>query len=204
MLPHLLIICGPSGAGKGKIIENLMQDKDFWLSRSTTTRAPRSGEVEDIHYRYVSMEAFLADREAGLFAESNIYNTNGYATPSLPLEEAVARGQTVILDIDINGAAQIAARYPDWRVRCVFVVPESLKELNVRLTLRGDDPADVEKRLACARAEYQSVASELPFINAVVLNANGRLEGAVRNILRMAQSDVWDQNRMDIIRRDLE
>lgn len=199
MYPDILIICGPSGAGKGTVISHLMEDERLWLSRSVTTRQPRPGESRGVHYDYITMEDFIAQRDKNELAEWNIYNNCGYGTPAAPLLAAWRESKTAVLDIDINGVRQIFERFHDRNVKCIFLVPDSRDDLKTRLINRGDDPADVDRRVGHADREYGEVARRLPFINAIVNNTAGNPGVAVTAIRRMMETGVWDEDRMDIV-----
>ncbi|MCL2433458.1 MAG: guanylate kinase [Clostridia bacterium] len=200
MTTDIMIICGPSGAGKGTVISQLVEDQRLWLSRSVTTRAPSPGEERGVHYDFITMEDFIALRDKNELAEWNIYNNCGYGTPVVPLVSQLENGKTVVLDIDLNGSRQIYERFKDKNVKGVFLVPDSRRDLNARLLNRGDDPADVARRLGHAEREYSEVSGGLPFISAIVNNTLGYPSAAVDIIRRMLRTGVWDECRMDIVK----
>ncbi|MCC5948757.1 MAG: guanylate kinase [Nitriliruptoraceae bacterium] len=149
----LVVIAGPSGVGKGTVHSRVRAAlPDSVLSISSTTRAPRPGEQDGVHYDFVDRERFEALREQGALLEWAEYAGNLYGTPATPAREAIARGQVVVLDIELQGALQIKAHDPD--ALLVFLVPPSFEELERRLRGRGtEDDAAVERRLARAREE---------------------------------------------------
>jgi guanylate kinase len=162
----LFIVSAPSGAGKTTISTRaLVEVPGLTMSTSCTTRAPRSGEVEGRDYVFLSREEFERRRDAGAFAEWAEVHGFLYGTPRAPIDEALADGRDMLLDIDVQGARQMKDRYAE--AVAVFVLPPSEAELERRLRGRGTDPEDViRKRLVRARAEMQ----ELPHYDYYVIN----------------------------------
>ncbi len=153
--PHglLLVVSGPSGAGKGTICGLLRQQlPDLGYSVSVTTRAPRAGETDGINYFFKSaaeVQSMIADDELLEYAE--VYG-NYYGTPRRYVEEQLEAGKDVLLEIDIQGALQVKEHYPEGVF--VFIVPPSLDELSKRIYKRGTDSLDViARRLAEAETE---------------------------------------------------
>ena len=147
-----IVLSGPSGSGKGTIVKELIKDEQFLLSISATTRAPRQGEEEGVHYFFKTREAFegmIAGNELLEYAE---FCGNYYGTPKAFIEESVKNGKDVILEIEVEGAMQIKKIYPE--AVFIFVVPPSLTELESRLVGRNTEARDViEQRLARAKEE---------------------------------------------------
>ena len=149
---RLIVISGPSGAGKGTVIRQL--DEDFHLSVSATTRQPRPGEVEGQHYRFLSAETFSQMIDDGDFLEWATYNDDLYGTPRQAVLDEVAAGKDVIAEIEVQGAAQVRAAYPD--AVLVFITPPSIEALRERLQGRGDtSPSDIERRIDIAAQEME-------------------------------------------------
>jgi guanylate kinase len=147
-----LVVSGPSGSGKSTINRRLRQDPSVVFSVSCTTRAPRTGEIDGVHYRFVTPEAFRADIARGRFLEWAEVHGNLYGTPAEPYEKAMAEGKVFLLEIDVQGAAQIRAKKID--ALFVFIDVPDDRELRRRLEGRGTDaPEVVERRLAKAQAE---------------------------------------------------
>lgn len=149
----LVVIAGPSGVGKGTVHTRVREAlPDSTLSISATTRVARPGEVDDVHYHFVDREGFdqlVGNNELYEWAE---YAGHSYGTPRRPAREAVARGQVVVLDIELQGALQIKDQDPD--ALLVFLVPPSFEELERRLRGRGtEDDAAIERRLKRAKEE---------------------------------------------------
>ncbi len=153
------IISGPSGVGKGTIVKALMQErKDVVLSVSATTREPRSGEVDGVHYHFIDVERFRGLIEEDAFLEYAEYVGNFYGTPKKFVDEAMENGKDVILEIDVQGAVQVSAKRPD--AITIFVVPPSWDVLEQRLRNRGTDSEEkLQKRLVRAKVELQAAAS---------------------------------------------
>ncbi len=133
----LFVFSGPSASGKGTICRQLLKDPNTWLSVSITTRQPREGEVHGVHYYFVTREEY--DRtveEDGFLEHAEIYE-NCYGTPKKYALEHMAAGDDVILEIEMQGALQVKAAYPE--AVLVFVLPPSLKELENRIRKRGTE-----------------------------------------------------------------
>ncbi|GFR51672.1 hypothetical protein Agub_g14114 [Astrephomene gubernaculifera] len=168
----MLVICGPSGVGKGTLIGRLMADHadKFGFSVSHTTRGPRPGEEDGVHYHFSTREAMQRDIAAGLFLEHAEVHGNMYGT-SLAGVAAVGRsGRIAVLDIDVQGASKVKASRAASKARYVFVDPPSLSELEARLRGRGTESEDkVRLRLANATAELDR-SRESGFFDARVVN----------------------------------
>jgi guanylate kinase len=150
---RLFVITAPSGAGKSSLIRALLKDdSSLRLSTSYTTRAPRPGEQNGREYHFVSDPEFLAMRERGEFLESAEVHGNRYGTAKRVINEALARGHDLLLEIDWQGARQVRSLYAD----CVgiFILPPSVEELERRMRTRGQDAeAVIQRRLQNAREE---------------------------------------------------
>jgi guanylate kinase len=154
-LGSLLIVVAPSGAGKTSLVRHLLDARQgIRLSISYTTRAPRPGEQDGVHYRFVSTDEFEARRDRGEFLEWARVHGNHYGTSRAWIAEQVAAGVDIVLEIDWQGAAQVRRLFPD--AVSVFVAPPSLGVLRDRLTARGQDtPEVIERRLQAARSELE-------------------------------------------------
>ncbi|MFK3558406.1 guanylate kinase [Pasteurella multocida] len=142
---NLYILSAPSGAGKSSLISALLnqqQDNKMMVSVSHTTRQPRPGEQEGVHYYFVSVETFESLIEQDLFLEyAKVFGGNYYGTSLPAIEENLAKGIDVFLDIDWQGAQQIRQKVPN--VKSIFILPPSLAELERRLIGRGQDSTEV-------------------------------------------------------------
>jgi len=149
----LLVISGPSGTGKGTLLSRLLEeDKSFTFSVSATTRAPREGEVDGVHYHFLTNEAF--DRLVGenAFVEYASVHGNRYGTLKSEVFERMEKGQNVLLDIDTQGALNVMEDMP-WCVS-LFILPPSYKQLRERLAGRGTETEEqINRRFANARKE---------------------------------------------------
>jgi len=148
-----MVICAPSGAGKSTLIKMLCAEFPVLsFSVSATTRPPRHGEVDGVHYHFLSREDFAAWREAGKLAEWAEVHDNFYGTPLEPVRQALAAGRDVLFDVDVQGAAQLRQSLGEGAY--VFILPPSRAELARRLSGRGtDSPEVVASRLATASKE---------------------------------------------------
>ena len=153
---RIFIISAPSGAGKGAVIDKVLElSPEIAYSVSATTRPPRKGEIDGVSYHFVSRERFekmIADDEFLEYAE---YVGEYYGTPKRPIRELTERGKDVILEIEVQGARQIMALVPD--ALSIFIVTPSLAELERRLRKRGTDSGEkLVSRLHMARQELQN------------------------------------------------
>lgn len=152
--PLVVVLSGPSGSGKSSVIADfLAANPDFVMSVSATTRDPRPGEVDGQAYFFMTPSAFKAGVERGEFLEhATVFGRHAYGTPRAFVESCVAAGRSVIMDVDVQGAAQIAESMP--QALRIFIAAPSPAELERRLRGRGTDDADsVARRLAEAQAE---------------------------------------------------
>jgi guanylate kinase len=159
----MLMIVAPSGAGKSSLVNALLKDDaGLKLSLSTTTRAPRPGEVDGKDYRFVTQEEFIAEREQGHFLEWAQVHGHFYGTSKPWIESQMQAGSDVMLEIDWQGAQQIRKLIP--AVQWIFIFPPSIEALEERLRKRGqDDEATIQRRLAAAHIELLH-APEADFI----------------------------------------
>lgn len=176
---RLTVLTGPSGVGKGTLVRGLMErHPQLWLSVSATTRAPRAGEKEGVHYFFLSAEDFDQQVKAGGFLEWATFAGHSYGTPRGPVEQRLAAGQPVLLEIEVEGARQVRRTFPAGLQ--IFVAPPSFSELERRIRGRGTDAEDaIQRRLARAQEEL-AAAQEF---DAVLVN--GDLEAAGRELERL-------------------
>jgi guanylate kinase len=178
----IFILSAPSGAGKTTISRKAVQTiAGLEASVSLTTRVPRNGEIDGLDYCFVTDDEFRRRAAAGELAESARVFDASYGTPRAPLEHAVEASGDILLDIDIQGARQIRARYPRDSVT-IFVLPPSFEELEGRLRRRGtEDSAAIERRLERAHAEAQAYPEyDYIIVNDDIADSIARLETIVR------------------------
>ena len=154
----LFIVSAPSGAGKTSLLKALLPtDDNLVLSVSHTTRPPRPGEVDGVHYHFVSVGEFMRLAGEGAFLEQAQVFGNYYGTSEAGVREQLARGHDVVLEIDWQGARQVRKAFPD--AVSIFIVPPSIEALRERLGNRGqDDEATIDRRMAAAREELSHYA----------------------------------------------
>jgi len=160
----VLVLSGPSGAGKSSLIKKIENDiGDYYFSISTTTRPIRAGEVDGIHYHFVSKEEFVKDIAEDNFLEHATVHGNHYGTSLKPVRAALSQGKLVIFDIDVQGNTAINNRLGDITTS-VFITPPTLSELKRRLVNRSTDSEDViNGRVKMAKREIQRT-SEYDFL----------------------------------------
>jgi guanylate kinase len=153
---RVFVITGPSGVGKGTLIRTLLDRvPELELSVSATTRKPRLGETNGVDYHFLDDAEFDRRVTAGDFVEHASYSGRRYGTLRSDLEQRLERGAPVVLEIEVQGARQVAETMPE-AVR-IFIAPPSEEALRTRLVGRGtDSPEEVEKRLASAREELRA------------------------------------------------
>lgn len=187
----LVIISAPSGTGKSTICRKLLQRrKDVRCSISCTTRAPRIGEKNGKHYFFLTKEEFKRRIARNEFLEWALVHDQYYGTPRQFIESATKAGQSVLLTIDIQGAAAIRRKKPDSIL--IFIAPPSMQTLRERLAIRRDESESVAKRLANARDEMAAAK------NFDYLVVNDELEKAVSQV-----ESILDAESLKISRQPL-
>lgn len=185
--PLILIISGPSGSGKSTLVKKLLELPGTMLSISATTRPPRAGEKDGEWYHFVSDSEFQSMVERGEFLEhACVFGKHSYGTPSKWLDEARARQRDLVLEIDVQGAAQVRAKLP--QAVAIFILPPSRQELEKRIRARGQDgEEEIARRLQRARLETERY---LDYDYVVVNDDVGRAGDAVRAIALAARSET--------------
>lgn len=177
---RLIVLTGPSGVGKGTLLRSLLQrHPELYFSISVTTRSPRTGEIDGKDYYFISRSDFEQMVKAGKFLEWAEYAGNYYGTPRKQVEEHIARGESVILEIELEGARQIGKTFPD--ALRIFILPPSLPELEHRIRRRGTDSEDaIARRLERAGEELAAATEfDIQIINDDLENTIHRIEAAL-------------------------
>jgi len=179
MAGKLVVVAGPSGVGKGTLVQRICQQhsEKVWLSVSATTRPPRNHEVHGKDYFFWQADYFREQIAKGAFLEWAEYAGNLYGTPRQPVEEAIALGKIVILEIEVAGARQVAQNFAS--AKSIFIMPPSLQMLEQRLRSRStEDEATIQLRLERAKEEIACAAE----FDQVICNDD--LETAVQQLER--------------------
>lgn len=189
----LLVVSGPSGVGKGTLLNLLLSHRDDCVfSVSATTRPPRPGEEDKVHYYFLDGEIFSQWVQEGRFLEWNKVFDRFYGTPLEPVEANLKAGKHVVLDVDVQGGVQVIDNRPD--AVSVFVAPPDLNTLKTRLTKRGtESPDEIALRLLTAKSELKSMSKyQYLLINDDLeetrVQLNAILEAEACRIDRMAAS----------------
>ncbi|MFJ9516981.1 guanylate kinase [Kitasatospora sp. NPDC101801] len=181
--PRLTVLSGPSGVGKSTVVAHLRkQHPELWLSVSVTTRHPRPGERNGVHYYFVDNDEFEKLIANGELLEWAVFAGNRYGTPRAAVLEKLENGVPVLLEIDLQGARQVRETMPE--ARLVFLGPPSWDELVRRLTGRGTEPQDViDRRLEAAKVE---LAAESEFDTTLVNRSVEQVAAELLTLLGVA------------------
>lgn len=163
---NLIVISGPSGAGKSTVVSRAMTFRnDICFSTSVTTRKPRPGEVDGVDYFFIDQSRFDEMVRNNELLEHAVYVSNSYGTPAKFVDEQLEKGMNVILDIEIQGAAQVHSNKPE--AVMIFIIPPSIDELRKRLTGRGTENEEtIEARIQRAIQECR----EADFYDYIIIN----------------------------------
>lgn len=193
---QVIVISSPSGAGKSSIVKALLErNNNLWLSVSTTTRAIRPGEKEGVNYNYVDKEDFLRKIDEEYFLEYTNYAGNYYGTPKKFIKEKIEHGTDVILEIEIEGAANIKKLIPE--AIFIFILPPSLKVLLKRLKNRNTDSN--EKIIERFHQTYKEL-NEVTKYNYVVVN--DVLEDAINKVESIIKAEKCRVDRIEEVYLD--
>lgn len=190
----VIVISGPSGSGKGTVVEQLRKIyPNAGVSVSATTRQKRTGEVDGVHYHYKSREEFEKLIESGEVLEHTTYNGNYYGTLRSEAEKIVNSGRDLILEIEVDGAGQIKKLLGD-KCTAVMLIAPDYAELERRLRGRGTDSEEaILNRLATARKEI----SLAPMYDYIVVNENGKVEECAENIVAIIKAERQKYSRRE-------
>lgn len=187
----LFVVSGPSGAGKDTLVEALRsRNPQLRYSISATTRAPREGEIEGVHYFFLSRDEFVARRDSGQMLEWREYNGNLYGTPRDYIEGALAQGYDVIMKPEVHGARAIKAAYPD--AILIFLVPDRFSNLRERLLARRTETnEEIAGRLEIAQQEMKFIRD----FDYIVVNAQDERDRAVQDLQIIVQAERFRIHR---------
>lgn len=192
----LLVVSGPSGAGKGTVCKALMEKHpEVCMSVSATTRKPRPGEIDGVNYYFLEEEKFRTMIDNHEFIEWACFCQNYYGTPKKKVEDLLAEGKDVILEIEVQGAMQVKSKFPEGVF--IFVMPPSLEELRNRLLGRGTETAEVvEERLKTALWECTNIEKyNYILINDDVNDATERFAAIIKTEkMRIERNGQWIQD----------
>lgn len=183
----LVVLAGPAGVGKGSLVKSILaKSSDYLLSVSATTRSPRKGEIDGVHYNFVTPEFFEAGIQNDLFLEwAQVHNHNYYGTLKSELTRANQMQKHLILEIDLQGARQIERTHPD--AISIFIQPPSFEELETRLRNRATETEpEIQTRLGTARRELEA-AEEFDF-----QLINDDLEKCAQQIMKIVKEATSD------------
>jgi len=185
MKTQIIIVAAPSGAGKSSFVEKVIQEVPVLVDVITyTTRSMRRGESEGMPYHFVSNDDFLRKVERGFFVEWAKVHDNLYGTPYDQIENAKAEGKSVIMDIDVQGAATFREKFPD--SKHIFILPPSIEELRRRVTRRegGVPPRDLDLRMKNAEIEMGAAALfDYQIINDDFQDSYGKFKKIIEDLL---------------------
>ena len=180
----MLVISGPAGSGKGTVNNHLLATGDFVYSVSATTRPPRPGEENGKNYHFITREEFEKRIKSGDMLEYTEYCTNLYGTPKKEAEEVLASGKNLILEIEVEGASNVKAKYPD--AVLILLLPPSFEVQEQRLRNRGTETEEkILLRLARTKEELRSA----DIYDYVVYNHDGRDAEAAEQIMSIVNSE---------------
>ena len=193
----LIIISGPSGAGKGTVYNEVVARRpNIKKSVSVTTRNPRPGEVEGVHYYFRTLEQYQEMIAKGEFLETASVYCNYYGTPKAPVLKMLAYGNDVMFEIDTLGAEQIRKKYP--KSITIFLMPPSFEELERRLRGRGTESEEaITRRLGLARSEL----SKYKLFDYIVFNDN--VENAIEGVISIIDAEKSKTTRNETIIKKL-
>jgi guanylate kinase len=187
----LIVVSGPSGAGKSTVVFKAINGReDMCFSTSVTSRKPRPGEIDGREYFFIDRERFEKMVESDELLEHAVYVGNYYGTPRKFVEDKLDAGNSVFLDIEVQGARQVKEKKPD--AVMVFLIPPTLDELRKRLEKRGTESEEtICNRLSRAREEY----AEADFYDYIVVNDDPDIAAAELNAILLAEKCLFSARK---------
>ncbi len=190
----MIVISGPAGSGKGTVNAHLLETGEFVYSVSATTRAPREGETDGVNYHFISRDEFEARIAAGGMLEYTEYCGNYYGTPKKEAEEVLSKGLNLILEIEVEGARNIKAKYPE--AVLILLLPPSFTVQEQRLRARGTETEEkILERLKRTREEIKEASS----YDYVVYNYDGADKIAAGEIYSIVTAERLAMRRQDSV-----
>lgn len=190
----IVVVSGPAGSGKGTVMKYIKENPDYVFSISRTTRYTREGEVDGVHYYFVSKEEFKQKLLEDDFLEHTEYCGEFYGTPKSLVYEQLEKGKNVILEIEVDGAMQIKAKCPD--AVLIMLLPPSFKIQEARLRGRGTDPEEkILKRLEQTRRELTLV----DHYDYIIVNEDNKAKEAADDIFTIVHSEKLSTKRKENI-----
>lgn len=186
----LVVVSGPAGSGKGTVNGELIKKEGFAFSVSATTRAPRPGEQDGVNYYYISHEEFERRIAAGEMLEYTEYCGNYYGTPLREAEQVLAAGKNLILEIEVEGAMNVKAKYPD--AVLIMLLPPSHAIQEARLRGRG---TETEDKILLRLARTKEEAKVFHKYDYIVYNHDNKSDDAVADILSIVRAEQLRQSR---------
>lgn len=185
----LIVVSAPSGCGKGTILSEVLKQDDFFYSVSATTRQPRPGEENGVHYRFLTRDDFQSLVQKNGMLEYAEYCENYYGTPRKAVEDQLLQGKNVVLEIEVQGAMKIRESFPE--AVFIFILPPTIDELRDRLEKRGTETSEViQKRIDEAEQEIKMAVYYDYWI------VNNKLEVAVDDFIAIIRSEKLKKERM--------
>ena len=193
----LIVVSGPAGSGKCTVLSHILREPQFVYSVSATTRAPRPGEQNGVNYHFLTREEFERRIADGAMLEHTEYCGNYYGTPKKEAEEVLESGRNLVLEIEVEGAANVKARYPD--AVTIMLLPPSYAEQEKRLRGRGTETEDrILARLERTRAELTMTDA----YDYIVYNLDGGIEDCADDIRAIVRAEKCARARRGDVAAD--